>query len=144
MLLRPDGSVFATGGSRYLDRDPHIPAENASVHVHVEFDGVPALAMLDTGAAWSVLHADLAAGLDLFDRDGETKTISTRIGRVQGRLVRTVTTLVADDGDSVDVDSTVFVSPEWRAGNFIGYAGLLERIRFAVDPGTNAFLFGAL
>ena len=58
--------------------------------------------------------------------------------------MRTVTTLVADDGDSVDVDSTVFVSPEWRAGNFIGYAGLLERIRFAVDPGTNAFLFGAL
>ncbi len=143
MLLWPDGSTFATGRSRYLDRDPEILAETASVHVQVKFEGVRVLAMLDTGAAWSVLRADLAAGLDLFDRDGETKTLSTRIGRVQGRLVRAMTTLVAEDGDSVDIDSTVFVSREWRAGNFIGYTGLLERIRFAVDPGTNAFLFGA-
>lgn len=144
MLHWPDRSVFATGGSRYFDRDPEIPAQTASVHVQVEFDGVPALAMLDTGAAWSVLKAELAANLDLFGRDGPAQTISTRIGTIQGKLVRATTTLVADDGDSVDVDSTVFVSPDWPAGNFIGYAGLLERIRFAVDPGTNAFLFGAL
>ena len=144
MLLWPDGSTFATGRSRYLDGDPEIPAETAGVHVQVEFDGVRVLAMLDTGAAWSVLKAELAAELDLFDRDGPAQTISTRIGTIQGKLVRAMTTLVADDGDSVGVHSTVFVSPDWPAGNFIGYTGLLERIRFAVDPETNAFLFGAL
>ena len=100
--------------------------------------------MLDTGASWSVLNAELADDLELFDRDGDTVTISSRMGTVQGKLVRAMTTLVADDGDSVEVDSTVFVSRDWPAGNFIGYSGLLERIRFAIDPHDNAFIFGGL
>ena len=112
--------------------------------MQVEFDGVRVLAMLDTGAAWSVLNAELAVDLELFDRDGVPETISSRIGRVHGKLVRAMTTLVADDGDSVEVDSTVFVSRDWSAGNFIGYTGLLERIRFAIDPQDNAFIFGGL
>lgn len=112
--------------------------------VQVEFDGVRVLAMLDTGAQWSVLNAELADNLELFERDGEPVTISSRMGTVGGRLVRARTTLVADDGDSVEVDSTVFVLRDWPAGNFIGYSGLLERIRFAVDPHENAFIFGGL
>ena len=100
--------------------------------------------MLDTGASWSVLNADVADDLELFDRDGPTVTISSRMGTVQGKLVRAMTTLVAEDGDSLEVDSTVFVSRDWPAGNFIGYSGLLERIRFAIDPQANAFIFGGL
>ena len=100
--------------------------------------------MLDTGAPWSVLNAELAEALELFDRDGEPVTISSRVGTVQGKLVRAMTTLVADDGDSVEVDSTVFISRDWPEGNFIGYSGLLERIRFAIDPHDNAFIFGGL
>ena len=144
MLHWPDGSTFASGRSRYHDRDPGHPSETASVHVQVAFDGVPVLAMLDTGASWSVLNAEVADDLELFDRDGETVTISSRMGTVQGKLVRAMTTLVAEDGDSLEVDSTVFVSRDWPAGNFIGYSGLLERIRFAVDPQANAFIFGGL
>jgi len=144
MLHWPDGSTFASGRSRYLDADPGRPSKTASVHVQVEFDGVPVLAMLDTGASWSVLNAELADDLELFDRDGDTVTISSRMGTVQGKLVRALTTLVADDGDSVEVDSTVFVSRDWPAGNFIGYSGLLERIRFAIDPQDNTFIFGGL
>ena len=100
--------------------------------------------MLDTGASWSVLNPEVADELDLFDRDGETVTISSRVGTVEGKLVRARTTLVAEDGDSLEVDSTVFVSRDWPAGNFIGYSGLLERIRFALDPQANAFMFGGL
>ena len=114
------------------------------MHVQVKFGGIRVLAMLDTGASWSVLSADLADELGLFDGDGEPMTISSRMGTVQGRLVRAKTTLVADDGDALDVDSTVFVSRQWPAGNFIGYTGLLERIRFAIDPQDNAFIFGGL
>ena len=144
MLHRPDGSVFASGRSRFFDEAPGHPSETASVHVQVKFGGIRVLAMLDTGASWSVLSADLADELGLFDGDGEPMTVSSRIGTVQGRLVRAKTTLVADDGDALDIDSTVFVSRQWPAGNFIGYTGLLERIRFAVDPQDNAFIFGGL
>ena len=142
MLHWPDGSTFASGRNRYLDRDPGRRSETASIHVEVKFDGVRVLAMLDTGASWSVLDAEVADDLKLFDRDGVTRTISSRVGTVQGKLVRARTTLVAEDGDSLEVDSTVFVSRDWPAGNFIGYCGLLERIRFALDPQANAFMFG--
>jgi hypothetical protein len=55
-------------------------------------------------------------------------------------------TLIADDGDSLRIDATVFVSSDWprRAGTFLGYSGLLERIRFAVDPQKNDFFFGPI
>ena len=101
--------------------------------------------MLDTGASWSVLNAELADAISSCSTGTEyTETISSRMGTVQGKLVRAMTTLVADDGDSVEVDSTVFVSRDWPAGSFIGYSGLLERIRFAIDPHDNAFIFGGL
>ena len=103
MLRRLDGSAFATGMSLYLDEDPRHPSRTARIHVKFEFDGETVFALLDTGASWSVLNAELA-----------------------------------------QVESTVFVSPEWPEGNFIGYSGLLERIRFAIDPGSNSFVFGAL
>jgi hypothetical protein len=35
-------------------------------------------------------------------------------------------------------------SPDWRGPNFLGYQGLLQRIRFAVDPEVNLFYFGRI
>ncbi len=144
MLRYSDGPEFSTGMSSYLDADPRHPSETSRIHVKVEFDGESVLALLDTGAAWSVLNAELAQELGLFERDGESTTISSRAGKIKGKLVRARTTLVADEGESIEFDSTVFVSRDWPEGNFIGYSGLLERIRFAIDPGSNSFVFGAL
>ena len=144
MLHYRDGSAFAMGMSSYFDEDPHNPSETARIHVKVEFDGESVLALLDTGASWSMLNAELAQELGLFERDGEDKTISSRVGEIEGKLVRAATTLVADEGESIEFYSTVFVSREGPAGNFIGYSGLLERIRFAIDPDSNSFVFGAL
>ena len=87
--------------------------------------------------------AELAQELGLFERNGESATISSRAGKIKGKLVRATTTLVADEGESIEVDSTVFVSSDWPEGNFIGYSGFLERIRFAIDPRSNSFVFGA-
>ena len=144
MLRYSDGPEFSTGMSSYLDADPRHPSETSRIHVKVEFDGESVLALLDTGAAWSVLNAELAQELGLFERDGESMTISSRAGKIKGKLVRARTTLVADEGESIEFYSTVFVSGDWPEGNFIGYSGLLERIRFAIDPGSNSFVFGAL
>ena len=145
MLRYRDGSEFSTGMSSYLDADPDPsnPSAISRIHVRVKFDGASVLALLDTGAAWSVLNAELARELGLLERDGESVTISSRVGKIKGKLVRAETTLVADKGESIEVDSTVFVSSDWPEGNFIGYSGLLERIRFAIDPCSNSFSFGA-
>ena len=47
-------------------------------------------------------------------------------------------TILADRGEPLDIDAVIFLSPEWKGDNFIGYGGLLQQIRFAVDPGGNA------
>jgi hypothetical protein len=52
--------------------------------------------------------------------------------------------LLADTGEPLDVPATVFVTPDWPGPNFLGYQGLLQRIRFAVDPESNRFYFGPI
>jgi hypothetical protein len=77
--------------------------------------------------------------MQLMNDEGEPKRLSTRFGSIGGQLKRTHITILADDGDSIELEATVFVPTEWTGGNFLGYGGLLERVRFAVDPQENFF-----
>ena len=70
--------------------------------------------------------------------------LRTAHGRLRGELFRHRITLIAEAGAPLDVESTVFVSPDWQGSTIFGYAGFLERIRFAVDPEANRFFFGPL
>jgi len=144
MLVLPDGKQFSTGRARFFDDAPGIEEGTAKIFVKVEPAGLetPILAQVDTGAAWSILAPEVAEAITLLDGEGEPTTISTRQGTVRGRLENAVLTILADDGESLEVHATVFVSRDWPAGTFLGYSGLLERIRFAVDPRQNHFHFG--
>ena len=66
------------------------------------------------------------------------------MGTIQGAVYRDVLRLPADEGEPLDVEASIFLSPDWRGPNFIGYQGLLQRIRFAVDPEVNLFYFGRI
>ena len=81
-----------------------------------------------------------AAGTD-FD-DGKPITLSTRVGRIDGRIQRLPLIVAAEEGDSLSVDASVFVTAEWQQGHFLGYGGFLERLRFAIDPLSNNCYFG--
>lgn len=70
--------------------------------------------------------------------------MSTRLGTFRGDLYRGPLFFEAREGEPLDVEATVFLSPHWRGPNFIGYQGLLQRIRFAVDPEVNLFYFGLI
>ncbi len=145
VLLKINGDVFASGRSRFLDS---LGAPEPTPKIYVKFlpgdVQIPLLAQVDTGAAWSVLDREIAQALGFFEQAGPPANLSTRSGTIHGKLHRTPLTIRADEGDSLEVDATVFVSSEWLHGNFLGYAGLLERIRFAVDPQTNGFYFGRI
>lgn len=138
---------FTSGRCRYTDADGRTEG-SAKICVKVlpgDWE-TPILAVLDTGADWSVLNTEVAEELGLFAAEGEPIALSTRFGTVRGYLVQTPVTLFADDGDSLRLDATVFVSTDWppHAGTFLGYSGLLERMRFAVDPQSNEFFFGPI
>ncbi len=146
MLIRQDGATFSIGRSRFADRaeDSQEQAAKILVKIAPESLGVVLLAQMDTGAPWSILDAQVAEALALLHGDGEPKRLSTRIGVFNGRLERTRIHIVADEGDSLGVDATVWVSPDWPGSTFLGYGGLLERIRFAIDPGDSSFYFGPI
>jgi hypothetical protein len=148
MLFRQDGSAFSVGRSRFEDRE-EVATGGTAAKIFVKIapealGGVLLLAELDTGAAWSVLHTEVAEALDLLNGTGEPVPYSTRLGRITGHLERTSIYIIADEGESLRIEATVWVSREWPGGNFLGYGGLLERIRFAIDPGDNFFYFGPL
>ena len=107
--LELDGRVFAGGRSTFLDAG-NTPETTPKVFVKVlpAALAVPILAQLDTGAAWTVLHTEIADALSLFERTGPAVTVSTRGGIFRGHLIRLPLTLVADEGESFEVDATVF------------------------------------
>lgn len=144
LLKQSNGLNFTTGRSKFLDQAESSQGAAAKIWVKIEpvSLGQTILAQLDTGAAWSILDAEVASELNLFDDKGELVTISTRVGTRKFRLKRIPVEILADQGDSLSIEATVAVLPDWHQGTFIGYAGLLERIKFAVDPSENYFYFG--
>ncbi len=99
---------------------------------------VEELALLDTAAQWSVIGGEVAELVlaDAHDLGVASITMSTRLGRIEGRLHRLPVTLVAEDGNDLQISATVLIAPAWEGPIVLGYRGLLERVRVALDPGV--------
>ena len=146
-MLKLDQADFTIGRAKFADNAPWAAEATAKIYVKVTpepatLDNVVFFALLDTGAAWSMLDAEIAENLNLLNRDGEPKTVKTWHGDIRGRLERVSLRLHADEGDSLDFEATFLISPDWRFGTFLGYGGLLQHIRFAIDATHNDFYFG--
>jgi hypothetical protein len=140
------GDRFARGRSKFTDHRPEVFEPTAKIYVKVRLADRPEvqLAQLDTGAAWSVLSTDLAKAVGVVEGDGERITLSSRFGAHQGYLVRLAITFLAEEGEALETDGTFFVSSDWPSPvTFLGYSGLLDSIRFALDPQANHFYFGS-
>lgn len=106
----------------------------------------PLRAFLDSGAQWAMLPGDIAASVGI-DAQGEglgRRTLHTRLGSFNGCLERHPITLTATEGENVTFDATWFVSDDWWGPIVLGWNGCLDRVRFAVDPEDERFLFGAI
>lgn len=144
--MLPPGSSRG-GESRYRDSHPAFPEPQPRIYVKFRPKGVDVLfwALLDTGAHFCLLDTTVARLLgDQLNESLGTFSVRTARGTVHGDLYRHAITLVAESGNSLDVEATVFVPPEWQGPCFLGYAGVLERVRFAIDPRGNRFHFGEL
>ena len=102
--------------------------------------------MVDTAAPWCIFEPTVGdfvrENFYLVSRD---VSLSTRLGIFRGDLYRGPLFFEALEGEPLDVEATVFVSSDWPPGmSFLGYEGLLQRIRFAVDPEVNLFYFGRI
>ena len=143
-------SGFASGLVYYEDQYPGQDP-TARVVLTVTIAGLHTVpAIVDTGAPWCLLDADILAAIELVQADSlPTERLAIRGVHYQGRLTRLILRLRADEGEDVDLEATVFVpmlnpGEPWNVPNFIGLQGLLSRMRFAVDPAENVFYFGPI
>jgi hypothetical protein len=140
------GPILFRGRSIFADRSLRHAEITAKVYVKVRFGGLSQalLAQLDTGAAWSVLAPDVATAARISVASGDPAKLSTRFGIKDGYLVRVPLTFEADAGVPLVTEATFFVAADWPEGmTFLGYSGLLDSMRFALDPQANHFYFGA-
>jgi hypothetical protein len=146
-MLQLANEPFSSGRAAFLDSLPATEHRSARIYVRVAVPGMEEafLALLDTGAEWSVLDREIAEQVGLADAEGDTITLRHKDGVTPGKLVRTTITMIADEGLGLDVEATVFVPHgAWPSGrNFIGYSGFLEKIRLGLDPQRNDVYFGS-
>ena len=110
--------------------------------------GFEELAMLDTGAEWSVLNQDTIEIIGL-STDPQLKeiTCSTRLGDIKGYLTKLNVVFVSKPAWGADLaaEATFFVTDEWTGPNVIGYRNLLEHMKIALQPSpkddNNIFFF---
>ena len=94
-MLTLEDQPFTTGRCRYTDADGRSDgAAKICIKVVPGDWQSPVLAILDTGADWSVLNTEIAEDLGLFGIDGESITLSTRFGTIAGHLVPARVTLI--------------------------------------------------
>lgn len=134
------------GGCRYID--------DAEIGVHRLVVAIPCLvghlidphdALLDTASHWCVLPPSTASALGSEPGPGEPPIrMSTRLGVYEGWLDRIRLELPAVTGVALSIQATWFVAPDWPGPMVLGWKGCLERIRWAVDPGEQAFYFRRL
>ncbi len=114
--------------------------------VEVEIEGVRIAAVIDTGAPYLICEPSIAEQLSFSPSEFlDIAELRTHLGTVSGRLYRARLTLVADSGASTELQATVFVPDpnDWKDNpSFLGFHGCLERIRIAIDPGSENLYFG--
>jgi hypothetical protein len=150
VLQFADGRPFATGTCPYWDQPPSRHTATPRITIVVQIDGFQTQAVVDTGGVYLVCDPEIPDVLDLDSSAGlgvDTLLISGY--EYVGDLHRLIITLLAEKGESLELEVTAFIPrldprEEWQKPSFLGLQGCLEFLRFAVDPGTNAFYFGPL
>jgi hypothetical protein len=132
-------SSWSTGAARYqVGKRTQDGMLVVAVDCRITDVGENLSALLDTGAEWSIFGGVLASRL--LDQAGSLGaspvSMSTRLGRIHGRYCEVPVMFLADDGEPFEVAATVLLAPEWEGPHVLGYRGLLERFRFALDPGV--------
>jgi len=147
LLTLADGTAFALG-STHFTRSVVPGSTLPRILIEVAVEGVLTRAAVDTGGAYLVCRPDVArkAGLRPPSSLGE-QIVNIRGRSYPGHVYRQGIEILAQRGDALRFHGIVFV-PElapgetWGLPSIMGSQGMLEFIRFAVDPLDDTFFFG--
>lgn len=150
MLHFEDGRPFSQGASVFSYRPATEQDTTPRIIVSVQIEDVCTESAVDTGGVYLVCDPEIADLLELDLRDGLDATkLLIRGVEVRGALHRVSLTLLAQQGQSLELEVTAFIpclqsDEPWYLPPVMGLVGCLERLRFAVDPTTDMFYFGSI
>lgn len=133
---------FATGSQWYLDSLPDRHETVSRIVLSVSVESTELLAMLDTGATGLVLRWPIPERVLPLYLSGRPEVRGLGGNVHEGRSFVATLLLQADEGETLRVEALVWASETFNGANLVGYGGLLEKVRFAVDPDRNLFYFG--
>lgn len=109
----------------------------ASPLTHPGSDLPEELALFDTGAAVTILSRQWAqeCGVIPFTK-APTQPMHSRRGQHLGEYVPVRFTLVASEGKPLAWESEAWISDTWDGPSVIGWRGVLNHLRFHLDPGS--------
>ena len=148
MLHRSDGSCFAQGATPLSIRPLRQYNDTERIFIPVRVEGQDTEAILDTGSVYFICDPGIVEFLELDPQAAlERVRLSIRRHTYTGDLHRLTVSLVAQQGQSVQLDLTAFVprlihGAPWPYSSFLGFQCCLDRLQFAVDPFERVFYFG--
>ena len=149
LLNFKNGRAFATGATPYFVGNIGEPTAGRLM-IRLTIEGQPLVAAIDTGSPFVICHPDLAELLKPSLTDPLEKTrLHIRGIEYRGETYLMSAEIMADDGDDISLTVIVFIpqldpGEVWTLPSFVGLEGMLQRMRFAVDPDASLFYFGPL
>jgi hypothetical protein len=134
------------GRSRYRTYYQYGP-HRLVIAVECRIEGIAnhLVALLDTGAEWSLLPTEVAEELGYGpEYDEPVEVYGVRGGTLTGRRVKLLTSFPAAEGDELTINASWFIPDNWVGPVVIGWSGCLEGFRCALDPtpANEYFYFG--
>lgn len=148
-LLFTNGNLFVKAWTPYEYR----PATNSDltnrIIIPIEIEGFPTSAFIDTASPYVVCSPEVAEVINI-DPSTSIEQISYNIrgNRLRGGIHRLSITLLAQQGNPLSIESSVFVpyhidKDVWDSyPTVLGLITFLELLRFAVDSFEEKFYFG--
>lgn len=139
LFLGGRGNVqWSRGANRYRVSEQHKDRQLVvAVECLVGDSPSREMALLDTGAEWSVIGGELAEIVNAGPAMSEPIRMSTRLGIITGQLREVPVTFLAEEGADVRIEAMALIAPEWSGPLVLGYRGFLEKARIALDPGVS-------
>lgn len=148
-LLRSDGTLFACGAVTFAYRPATASDRTNRIIIPIEIESISTYAVVDTGAPYFVCAPEITSqfNFNAVSSLGPSQ-LQIRGHDVHGHLHRLTLRLIADDGESIDIDATAFVpvTDEWPGGLpcFLGLNECMDRMHVGIDPEHEMFHFGPL
>jgi hypothetical protein len=142
---------FAVGVAIYSD---HYQGYGNQNHIVISLSpgsdsSLSIRAILDTGAKWCIIDPDIANDWEDFFFNVYSSEMKYRIQGYdyEGDIAHANVVLNASNGQDLIIEARFFIpkllpDQSWELPNFVGLDGLLNYMRFAIDPFENAIYFG--